>query len=103
MSFGFQKAFGFYSRHAARPGRSNGLPVDTVLYVPRMKDARDIGARAALRRDVTIGVGGELAAKDGGIRDMSDRHKKTIDRLIPHLAGLHVAEPGGRDQVLADV
>ena len=55
VSFRFQETLGFDGRHAARAGGGDGLAVDAVLHVAGVENARDVGARAALGKNVAVG------------------------------------------------
>ena len=92
VSLRFQKSFGFDRRHATRARRRDGLPVDPVLHIPRMEDAGYIGSRAALRQDVAIFIGQDLAAKHRGVGNVADGHEETVDILIPDVMGDHIAQ-----------
>src|SRR5580658_9021777 len=96
VSFRFQKSFRFYRRHAARAGRRDGLPVQAVLHVARVKYAGNVGARAALREDVALGIGIDLSLEDARVRDVPDGHEEAVYRLVPRLAadGIAQARPG---------
>src|SRR4051812_24603251 len=103
MSFRFEKSFYFDGRHAARAGGRDGLAIGAVLDVARVKDARDVGARAAFGEDVAVGVGFDLPAKNLGVRDVADREEEAVDFLIPYRVGLQVAQPHAVDDLLGDV
>ena len=61
MSFCFEQTLGFNRCHAAGAGRGDGLAVNAVLHVARMENAVDIGARAAMRNHIALGIEIELA------------------------------------------
>ena len=50
MPFGFQKPLDFDGGHAAGAGGGDGLPISPVLHVAGVKNAGDVGARAAFAR-----------------------------------------------------
>ena len=78
MPLFFEQTLGFDCRHAAGAGRRNRLTVDAVLHVARVKNAVDIGSRAPVRDEVAVRIQIELAPKNLGIRDMTDRDKETV-------------------------
>lgn len=56
MSVGLEKPFYFDSGHTTGPGCGNRLTIRSVLYIARMINTLDIGARAAVRNDVAVRI-----------------------------------------------
>ena len=65
-----------------------------------MEDAGDIGARAAFREDIAVGVGLDLALENLGVGDMADGQEEAVHFLVPDLARLEIAQADAGDQFL---
>ena len=50
---------------------------------PAWKTPVDVGARAAVRNDVAVGIEIDLAAKDRGVRNMADGDEEAVDVALP--------------------
>src|SRR5271170_3245742 len=67
VAFGFQKPLHFDGGHASGARRSDRLAIRPVLDVAGVKNARDVGARAAVRDDVAVGIEIDLAGERRGV------------------------------------
>src|SRR5512146_388527 len=94
-----QKAVGFKRAHAACPGGRHGLSIDAVLNVASGKNAGYAGGGAlAFRYQVSMRVRRDLAAKQRGIRRVSDRDEHAIDVDPASHPGLDVDQIQPRDR-----
>ena len=85
MPFGFQKPLHFDGGHASGARRGDRLPIGPVLHVAGMKNARDVGARAAMGNDVAVGIEIDLAGERRGVRDVADGDEEAVDVALPDL------------------
>ncbi len=63
MPFGFQKPLHFDGGHASGARGGNGLPIGPVLDVAGVKNAGDVGARAAMRNNIAVRIQIDLAGE----------------------------------------
>src|ERR1044072_8981327 len=89
-----------------RPPRSTLFPYTTLfrsLYVAGMENTGDVGARAAFRKDVALGIRLDLALENGRVRYVADSDKETVDILNPRFAGFQVPKLYGADDLVSGV
>ena len=97
MAFRFQESFCFNSRHAARAGSGDGLPIGAVLHVASVENAGDVRPCAALGDDVAVGVKRDLAIQEFRIRDMPNSDEEAVDRPVICFTSGAVAKPNAGD------
>src|SRR5687767_8688884 len=68
-----------------------------VLHVARREYARNAGAGAMVRHDVTVRIHLELSLEQAGVRRVTDRHEHTLDRKLGAFAGYSVTQHHRRD------
>src|SRR5262249_1173887 len=100
VSFRFEKALGFHGRHAAGAGGGDGLSINAILHVTRVKDAGDAGSRATLRDNVAVLIGLGLALEYCRVWYVPIGHKEPTHVLPPHSPRLEVAQTHVCDDVL---
>src|ERR1700733_9193118 len=78
VPFGFKKALGFDGGHTSSTRRCDGLSISPVLDVARVKDARHVGPRAAVRDDVAVGIEIDLSDEGRGVRNMAYGYEEAV-------------------------
>src|SRR5690606_18527898 len=102
LALRLEEALRVHRRHAAGAGRGDGLAIDRILHVARGEHALDVGrGRARLGQDVAALVHVELAAKQLGVRLVTDRHEDAVGLDALERAGLDVAQRDRLDAGLA--
>jgi hypothetical protein len=90
----FEPTLDVQGRHAAAPGRRNGLAVPVIGKIARREDTLDTCSRgASLGQYVTLGVEGDLVPQDIGVRDVPDGNEDAPHIQKSFVSGLNVAEP----------
>src|ERR1700733_10385838 len=92
VSFGFEEPLYFNGGHASGARSGDGLPVSSVLNITGVKNARHVGACAAMRSDVAVGIEIDLAREGRRIGDVADGDEEAVDVALPNFIRQYVAE-----------
>jgi len=103
FQFDLDELLCFQSCHAAGGRRGDRLPVGSVLHVPGVENPRHAGTGAPLGNDVAVLVEFELPLENSRVRDMTDGHEDSLDRVKPGLTRLDVSQRDAGDHALFDV
>ena len=75
-----QVMLGVDRRHAARPGRGHGLPVDVILNVARRKHSGHVRVAAVMGDDVAVGVELDLPFEQRRVRRVANGDEHAVER-----------------------
>src|SRR3954447_15105977 len=90
-----EPALGIDRRHAARPGRGDGLAVDVILHVATGEHPGDVRRGRALaetRDEVAVVFHRQLALEQVGVGHVPDGNEQPGEVEVAFLAGLGVAD-----------
>lgn len=75
MALGFEKFLRIHSRHAARAGSRDGLPIAMVLHIAGRENSIYVGFAAVVGQQIPVLVHIENGPKDFCIWFVSDSHE----------------------------